>query len=63
MRRSLDGWHEGSSFCDWLLKRKLRFRDVVQYVVINEYLRSHLTNIGTYTDMSSIVARVIPHDL
>jgi hypothetical protein len=50
-------------FCDWPFERKLRFRDVVHYVVIDEYLRSHLTNLGTHTDMGKVVARLIPHNL
>jgi hypothetical protein len=48
------------SFCDWPCERKLRFRDVVRYVVIDEYLRSHPTTLGTQTDMGTVVARIIP---
>ena len=51
------------SFCEWPVERKLRFRDVVHYVVVDEYLRSHLTNFGTHTYMGRVVARVIPPDL
>jgi hypothetical protein len=51
------------SFCEWPIERKLRFRDVVHYVVVAEYLRSHLTNLGTHTYMGRVVARVIPRDL
>jgi hypothetical protein len=51
------------SFCEWPLVRTLRFRDVVQYVVVDEYLRSHPTDLGTYTDMGKVVAYVIPHNL
>jgi hypothetical protein len=50
-------------FCEWPFERELRFRDVVHYVVIDEYLRSHLNNLGTHTDMGKVVARLIPHDL
>jgi hypothetical protein len=51
------------SFCEWPLARTRRFRDVVHYVVVDEYLRSHPTNLGTYTDMGKVVAYVIPHNL
>jgi hypothetical protein len=51
------------SFCDWPFERKLRFRDVVHYVVVDEYLRSPLANLGTHTDMGKVVARIIPHRL
>jgi hypothetical protein len=35
----------------------------VQYVAIDEYLRSRLTNVGTHTDMGRVVAQLIPPDL
>jgi len=35
------------SFCDWPSGRDLRFRDVVQYVVVDEFLRSHVATLGT----------------
>jgi hypothetical protein len=50
-------------FCEWPFARKLRFRDVVHYVVIDEYLQSHITNLGTHTDIGKVVAHLIPHDL
>jgi len=49
--------------CEWPGPRKLRFRDVVHYVVMNEYMRSHLTDLGTYTDMRRVVASIIPYHL
>jgi hypothetical protein len=51
------------SFCDWPSGRDLKFQDVVQYVVIDEYLRSHVANVGTRTNMVNVVARAIPHDV
>jgi len=51
------------SFCDWPAGRELRFRDVVLYVIIDEYLRSHVGDLGTQTNMGKIVGRVIPKDL
>jgi hypothetical protein len=51
------------SFCDWPSGSDLKFHDLVQYVVIDEYLRSHVGTVGTRTNMVKVVARVIPHDL
>jgi hypothetical protein len=51
------------SFCAWPSDRDLRFRDVVLYVVIDEYLRSHSTHLGTQTNMGEVVVRLIPGDL
>jgi hypothetical protein len=51
------------SFCAWPSDRDLRFRDVVLYVIIDEYLRSHATDLGTQTNMGNVVARLIPSDL
>ncbi len=51
------------SFCDWPSGSDLKFHDLVQYVVIDEYLRSHVGTVGTRTNMVKVVARIIPHDL
>jgi len=51
------------SFCDWPSGSDLKFHDLVQYVVIDEYLRSHVATVGTRTNMVKVVARIIPHDL
>ena len=51
------------SFCEWPSGRDLRFLDLVHYVVVDEYLRSHVDSLGTQTNMGRIVARVIPADL
>jgi hypothetical protein len=51
------------SFCSWPAWRELCYRDVVLYVVVHEYLRSHESNLGTQTRMGSTVARVIPESL
>jgi hypothetical protein len=50
-------------FCEWQCERTLRFRDVVQYVATDEYLRSHLAKLGTHTDMGRVVAHLIPPNL
>jgi hypothetical protein len=52
------------SFCEWPSQRKLRYRDVVHYVVVDEYMRSHLAGFrGTYTNMRRVVVSVIPYHL
>jgi len=52
------------SLCEWASPRKLRYRDLVHYVVVDEYMRSQLTDFrGTYTDMRRVVARIIPYHL
>lgn len=51
------------SFSDWSSDRDLRFRDVVLYVVIEEWMRNHLTRVGARTHMERVVARAIPGDL
>ena len=52
------------SFCEWPGPRKLRYRDVVHYVVVDEYMRSHMSDFrGTYTNMRRVVANIIPYHL
>ena len=51
------------SYCEWPSGRDLRFRDVVQYVVVDEFLRSHVATLGTQTNVGKVVARVIPEEL
>ena len=52
------------SFCEWPGPRKLRFRDVVHYVVKDEYERSYSSDLsGTRTDMRRVVASIIPFHL
>ena len=50
------------SFCQWPSERELKFRDLVRYIVIEEYLRYHVA-IGTRTNLEYVVARVIPENL
>jgi orotate phosphoribosyltransferase len=50
------------SFCEWPSERDLKYRDVVQYIVIEEYLRSYGA-IGTHTNLAKVVAYVIPDKL
>ncbi|MBS0373663.1 MAG: hypothetical protein JSR73_03745 [Proteobacteria bacterium] len=48
------------SFTDWLPDRELRYRDVVTYVVFEEYSRRFETRLGTRTQIQRVVARIIP---
>lgn len=51
------------SFIDWPTERDLRFRDVVLFMVVDNYLRSHPARHGVEAQMGYVVARVIPKDL
>jgi len=52
-----------ASFAAWPNDRNLIFRDVVQYLVISEYLAAHAERSGTTTNMARIIAQVIPGQL
>jgi hypothetical protein len=51
------------SFCEWPTERDLKFREVVKYLIIDEYIKSHAEKRGTYTSMEAMVSWVIPKDL
>ena len=51
------------SVADWDADRELRFRDVVLYVITEEYLRAHPQRQGARSRMAKTVARVIPRNL
>jgi hypothetical protein len=51
------------SFCQWPAEHDLRFRDVVRYMVVTEYLRSHAGSVGIQSNVDTVVARVIRADL
>jgi hypothetical protein len=51
------------SFAAWPNDRELIFRDVVQYLVISEYLESHPERGGTTVNMTRIIAKIIPGQL
>lgn len=55
--------HAEESFCIWPASHDLRFRNVVHYVVVREYLQARKGNVGTQTRMGTTVARVVPNDL
>jgi hypothetical protein len=48
-----------ASFAAWPNDRDLIFRDVVQYLVISEYLVSHPKRSGTATNMTRTISRLI----
>jgi hypothetical protein len=52
--------HADDSFAAWPKERALIFRDVVQYLVITEYLLSNSERTGTATNMAKVVAKIIP---
>lgn len=52
-----------SSFAMWPTERDLIFRDVVQYLVMSEYLDTIPERVGTASNMIRIIARVIPQNL
>jgi hypothetical protein len=51
------------SFSDWPSDRELKFRDVVHYLIFDEYMRLADAREGTKTNMGVIVGRVIPEDI
>jgi hypothetical protein len=51
------------SFTTWPVERELRFRDVVHYLVFDEYTRIGADRAGTRTNMGVVVARVVPEQL
>jgi hypothetical protein len=55
--------HAEESFAAWPNERDLVFRDVVQYLVISEYLLSHPKRVGTTINMCRVISRLIPMDL
>ena len=52
-----------ASLCEWPAAHALRYCDVVLYVVVAEYLKSHPTISGIQANMLSVVFRVIPREL
>ena len=51
------------SFTLWPVKREIRFRDVVHYLAVDDYLQSHRTVLGIRSDMRRMVEMVIPDAL
>jgi hypothetical protein len=51
------------SFADWPAERAVRFRDVVHYLIFDEYTHAGKAREATRTNMGAVVARVIPEEL
>jgi hypothetical protein len=51
------------SFADWPVERAVRFRDVVHYMIFDEYVHSGKAREATRTNMGAVVARIIPEEL
>lgn len=51
------------SFADWPAERAVRFRDVVHYLIFDEYLHAGKAREATKTNMGGVVARIIPEEL
>lgn len=51
------------SFVDWNTDRDLRFRDVVLYLIVDDYVRSHPGRHGVVARMGSAVAQVVANTL
>jgi hypothetical protein len=51
------------SFASWPVERPLNFRDVVQYLAFNDYLKSDPSAHGATAHLTSIVKDLIPDDL
>ena len=52
-----------TSFAAWPNERDLIFRDVVEYLVISEYLVSNPDRAGTTIYMTHVLAQMIPKEL
>jgi len=53
----------GESFADWPNWRDMTFRDVVNYVVIADYIRANPGRGGPDANMRRVIAKVIPGEL
>ena len=51
------------SFAAWPAERRLKFGDVVHFLVVTEFLASHAGSRWIHADLKRIVAARIPHDL
>jgi hypothetical protein len=47
------------SYCEWPTKRRLRYRDLVRYIVIDELMRQSTRGV-VRANVASVVARVVP---
>lgn len=51
------------SFTDWPVERELQFRDVVHYLIFDEYTHQATIRAGTRTNIGEVIARIIPASL
>jgi len=51
------------SVSDWEADRDLRFRDVVLYVIVDDYLRAHPERHGARSRMVRTVGRIVAQEL
>lgn len=52
-----------ASFASWPAAHDLKFVNVVQYLVISEYLVAYPKRNGTTSNMARVIAQVIPREL
>ena len=52
-----------ASFATWPTDRDLKFMDVMKYLVISEYLKSHPKRGGTSINMAHVIEQAIPREL
>lgn len=51
------------SFADWPVERALRFRDVVHYLIFDEYMHVGDARAGTKINMGGVISHIIPEDI
>jgi hypothetical protein len=52
-----------SSFASWPVERPLKFRDVVQYLVVHQCLKADPAALGIRSRLTTIIAEEIPNEL
>ncbi len=52
-----------SSFAAWPVERPLKFRDVVQYIVVSQCLAANASALGIRSRLTTIIAEEIPSEL
>ncbi len=51
------------SFAEWPEERDVIFRDVVDYLVFDEFMQAHPDRRGAQSDMRRVAAKIIPENL
>jgi hypothetical protein len=52
-----------ASFASWPNERELEFRDLVQYLAVSDFLRSHPKRSGTIANMVRVISNIVPTGL